>query len=408
MAEQKKTRVVIVSEQPIFMRGLRSMILAMDSFQLVGEVTRSAEAIQLCQLSQPQMLLVDMKGDLPRWREVIQAALAHFPAMTLVLLLEPDTQAQEECLALATYCISRDVSEEELRDALAQIQASAAHTGKGQSSFSAAPPGDDLPEEARRLGQPLLQPRNEAILERELLMAGRIQADILPEEPPSFPGWEVAAALAPANETSGDFYDFIPLSERKWGLVVADVTDKGMGAALFMALSSTLIRTYAVRFPTLPALTLNAVSTRLLSDTRGSMFVTAFYGILEPHIGRLVFANAGHPAGVLISARKGKLAVDQLRPTGMALGVSEEARWKQKEVRFGAGDVLVLYTDGMTEAQNPRGDFYGDDHLMDTALECYGGTAQQVLDGLMADIQRFTARAPRQDDIAILVIRRVD
>ncbi len=409
MAEKKKTRVVIVSEQPIFMRGLRSMILAMEGFQLVGEAARAGDAAQLWQLSQPEMLILDLKSDLPRWREVLQAALADLPGMTLVLLLEAETQAQEECLALTTYCISRDVSEEELRAALAQIQERTAQSGKGPSRFEAAPlAADDLPEEARRLGQPPFQPRNEAILERELVMAGRIQADILPEEPPVFPGWEVAAALAPANETSGDFYDFIPLSDRKWGLVVADVTDKGMGAALFMALSSTLIRTYAVRFPTLPALTLNAVSTRLLNDTRGSMFVTAFYGILEPHNGRLVFANAGHPAGVLIGARKGKLSIDQLRPTGMALGVSEEARWKQKEVRINPGDVLVLYTDGMTEAQNAQGEFYGDVHLMDTALEAYGGTAGDILEGLLADIQRFSLHAPRQDDIALVVIRRLE
>ncbi len=388
------------------MRGLRTMVVAMDGMQLVGEAARAAEALQLCQLTQPEMLLLDIQNDLARWREVVQALQAFDRSLTLVGLLEPESQAHEECQGMISFCISRDVSEEELKAALAQIVETATCCPE-TTSFEHVE-DERFAGETRQLGHAPLQPRNEALLERELVMAGKIQADILPEEPPRLPGWEIAAALVPANETSGDFYDFMPLTERKWGVAVADVTDKGMGAALFMALSSTLLRTYAVRFPTLPALVLNAVSTRLLSDTRGSMFVTAFYGILEPHIGRLVFANAGHPPGVLIGHRKGKLSVEQLRPTGMAMGVSEEARWKQKEARINPGDTLILYTDGITDAESAQGEFFGEERLMDAALKHFGATAQQMVDGLMGEIARFSARAPRQDDIALVVIRRAE
>ena len=414
MAEIKTTRVAIVSEQAIYMRGLQSLVLSTHKLLLIGEARSSLEAIQLCQLSQPEMVLLDLKNDLSRWRETITIIKQRFPEITLILLLEPDSQAQEECTAMPTYCISRDVSEEEFKAALEQIQQDverqATVPGMGKSSFDHTDGEDlnDMPLESQRLGRPSLQPRNEVIMERELVMAGRIQADILPEEAPKIPGYEVVASLVPAHETSGDFYDFIPLTGRKWGLVVADVTDKGMGAALFMALSSTLIRTYAVRFPTLPALTLSAVSDRLLSDTRGSMFVTAFYGILEPHTGRLVFANAGHPPGCLITTRKGRKSIDQLRPTGMALGVSDDAHWKQKEMRMGAGDVLILYTDGMTESQNARGEYYGDDRVIDAALGRIDGSAQEIMDALLADIHRFVGHAPRHDDIALIVVRRLE
>lgn len=136
--------------------------------------------------------------------------------------------------------------------------------------------------------------------------------------------------------------------------------------------------------------------------------MTAFYGILEPHTGRLVFANAGHPPGCLISTRNGKKSIDSLRPTGMALGVSEEARWKQKEVRMGAGDVLILYTDGMTESQNPRGEFYGDDRVIDAALNRIDGSAAEILEALLTDIHRFVGHAPRHDDIALIVVRRLE
>ena len=237
-------------------------------------------------------------------------------------------------------------------------------------------------------------------------MAGRIQADILPEEAPQIAGWDIAAVLQPARETSGDFYDFLPLSAHKWGLVVADVTDKGMGAALLMALTSTLMRTYAARFPTLPAFTLSTVSERILSDTRGGMFVTAFFGILETHTGRFLFANAGHPPAYLIGSRKGRETVERLVRTGMALGVSEEARWKQKSLRMEPGDVLVVYTDGITEAQTPTGKTFGEERLLEVLLAHAKASANALCSAVFEEVRNFTGNSPRQDDIALVVIKR--
>ena len=105
---------------------------------------------------------------------------------------------------------------------------------------------------------------------QELEMAWRIQAGILPDGAPTVRGWDIAAKLEPAHETSGDFFDFIPVANDKWGIVIADVTDKGLGAAVFMALCSTLIRTYATRYPTLPAIAMSSVNERILSDTRAA------------------------------------------------------------------------------------------------------------------------------------------
>jgi serine phosphatase RsbU (regulator of sigma subunit) len=211
--------------------------------------------------------------------------------------------------------------------------------------------------------------------------------------------------LLAARETSGDFYDFIPVSDRNWGIIIADVADKGMGAALFMTLTSTLFRGFAPRHPTLPALTLDAVNERILSDTRGSMFVTAFYGVLEPHIGRLRYANAGHPPPILIKSQRGK-PVDRLSLTGMALGVKGEYHWKQKFVTLAPGDVLVLYTDGVTEAQDPQGDLFEMPRLQEVVRRTAGRSAKTILDAILNEVQRFTAGAPGQDDIAIVVIRR--
>lgn len=244
-----------------------------------------------------------------------------------------------------------------------------------------------------------------ANLAYELSEAARIQASILPKESPRLAGWDFAARLQPARETSGDFYDFIPLPNGNLGIVIADVTDKGMGAAMFMALSSTLIRTYALQYPTLPGFAVSLVNDRILSDTHGSMFVTAFFGVLEPHTGRLRYVNAGHPPPLMVSSAKGK-PVDQLRATGMALGMVEKATWQQKVVKFSPGDVLLLYTDGVTEAQNPDGEDFGEDNLFDVVLPRRSSSAQELQDSVFEAVNRFTGNQATGDDIAVMVVCR--
>ncbi|MGW8249863.1 MAG: PP2C family protein-serine/threonine phosphatase, partial [Anaerolineales bacterium] len=242
---------------------------------------------------------------------------------------------------------------------------------------------------------------------QELEMAWRIQAGIMPDGAPSVRGWDISARLEPARETSGDFYDFIPLANNKWAVVIADVTDKGLGAAVFMALCSTLIRTYAARYPTLPAITMSSVNERILSDTRGSLFVTAFYGILEADIVRLRYVNAGHNPPVFMSSLKSK-SLDRLTRTGIPLGISQDATWQQKIIKFSPGDTLVLYTDGITEARNPQGVFFGEQRLLNVLRTNISQPAEQVQQALIDDVVRFTGGGAREDDIAIIVMSRRD
>jgi serine phosphatase RsbU (regulator of sigma subunit)/DNA-binding NarL/FixJ family response regulator len=239
----------------------------------------------------------------------------------------------------------------------------------------------------------------------ELVSAGKIQASILPHRLPDIPGWNLVAKLESARETSGDFYDFIPLENGKLGIVIADVTDKGMGAALFMALSSTLIRTYAIQYPTLPAFAMGTVNRRILSDTRGSMYVTAFFGVLDPQTGRMYYVNAGHPPPFLLSDQKGK-PVDRLKRTGMALGVTQDAAWQQKLIKFSPGDILVLYTDGITEAQNDKGTYFGEERILQAVRSKRESPAPEIQESLLAEVKKFLGGAKVQDDIAIMVVAR--
>lgn len=407
MEAGKTLRVAIASDQAIFLRGLASMIMSMKDVVLIAEARSGEEVRQLCELLRPDLILLDARNEIEPAREVARSLRDTNQAIKIVLLVDAQAEngAEDENDQETLYYFSRDVSEEELKSALEHVRKTPVLSNGGQGVFrhqmDECIVEDNSDLAVRRSGQ-----RTQDVIVQELDMAARIQADILPEEAPVIPGWELCAQLQPAHETSGDFYDFIPLSNRKWGLAVADVTDKGMGAALFMALSSTLIRNYADHFSTLPALTLSAVSERILSDTRGDMFVTAFFGILEPHTGRLTYANAGHPPGYLISQQRGKVSVESLSHTGMALGVTETARWKQKTVRFNPGDYLILYTDGITEAQNQYGQFFGDNRLIDTALAQVGKSPREMQGAILDEVNRFMGSTPRQDDIAMITIRR--
>jgi sigma-B regulation protein RsbU (phosphoserine phosphatase) len=166
------------------------------------------------------------------------------------------------------------------------------------------------------------------------------------------------------------------------------------------------MRTYAARFPTLPSLTMSAVNERILTDTRGSMFVTSFFGILEPNTGRLIYTNAGHPPGFILSNPQGRDPIRHLRPTGMALGASEQARWTQKIVKLAPGDLLVLYTDGITEAANPKDQMFGEERLLDALLANVHRSLPEIKHRLLEEVHDFVGGTPRQDDIALIIIRR--
>jgi serine phosphatase RsbU (regulator of sigma subunit) len=244
-------------------------------------------------------------------------------------------------------------------------------------------------------------------VEQELVLAGKIQASFLPTDLPdiNFPGWQMVLTLESAREMSGDFYDLIPLSDDRLGILVADVADKGTAAALYMALSRTLIRTYALEYDTQPELALNAANRRILMDTRANLFVTVFYGILDSATGTLTYCNAGHNPPYLFSAQNGG-ASQALSKTGMALGVIEDVIWEQRTVQIDPGDVLVLYTDGITEAQNGQEALFGEERLLEVTRTNLGRPALDVLNAVLAEVRGFVGDAPQSDDITLMIVAR--
>lgn len=239
--------------------------------------------------------------------------------------------------------------------------------------------------------------------EQELAVAAEIQASFMPRRAPTVPGWEIKAVIDSARDTSGDFLDLIPLPEGRWGLVIADVSGKGLPAALYMALSRTLIRTFAFRYEDEPDVVLSAANYRILEDTDDDLFVTAFYGVLDPETGRLAYASAGHHAPYLVRAAGEALALDA---TGAPLGLLPAAAWERNVVEIEPGDALVLYTDGVTDAENERAEFYGEERLADVVRANVAGSALQIRRALFDSVVAFSGEAERGDDITILVVKR--
>ena len=242
-------------------------------------------------------------------------------------------------------------------------------------------------------------------ISQELLLAGKIQASFLPNKFPTIPGWQLAVTLLPARETSGDFFDVIELSDGRLGILIADVADKGVGAALYMALSRTLIRTYAVEYDAEPEVVFFAANGRLLNDARANLFVTAFYGILDPKTGLLTFCNAGHNPPFIIRTGE-KYTVDMLRRTGIAIGIDEDATWTQSSMSINLGDILVLYTDGIPDAQNREGSFFGEEKLIEIVQQNIGRSAFEIQNSILEEIEIFVGNTAQFDDITLMILAR--
>ena len=240
---------------------------------------------------------------------------------------------------------------------------------------------------------------------QELRIAGQIQSSFLPNKFPLIPGWQLAVTLLPARETSGDFFDVVQLSDGRIGILVADVADKGVGSALYMALSRTLIRTYAEEYDAEPEIVLFAANNRLLKDARANLFVTTFYGILDPESGILTYCNAGHNPPYLIRSSNQDI-VESLSRTGIAMGIEPNSTWSTSTVNIEPGDILLLYTDGIPDAQNQDGDFFNDEAIIDVARRNTGRMAFEIQSSIIEEVQNFVSDTPQDDDITLMVLIR--
>lgn len=248
-------------------------------------------------------------------------------------------------------------------------------------------------------------------LQREMDIARTIQAGFLPHELPRAAGWDLAAWFQPARHVGGDFYDAYPLQDgRRIVLVVADVCDKGVGAALFMALFRSLLRSQAERILGVDG-DVAAQACELASSVndyiartheRDNMFATVFLAVLDPPTGQLVYVNCGHEAPIVCRGARGPA---RLQPTGPALGLAPGLAFAAATVAIGAGESLVAFTDGVTDALDADGGSYSEPRLL-SRLACPGPSATGIVATVRQDVQAAMGQAAQFDDITLLVLHR--
>ncbi len=241
-------------------------------------------------------------------------------------------------------------------------------------------------------------------LVREIEIARGIQQSFLPERSPVIDGFEIAATSLPARVVGGDFYDFIPLDSRRWGLVVADVAGKGVPAALFMALSRTLVRASTIGKQSISE-GIKQANRLIVEDSSTNMFVTLFYTILDSGKRSLEYLNAGHNPPLLF--REGANDIMLLKAQGMPLGISSELDIKSEKIELKAGDLVILYTDGVTEAVDAAREQFGEDRLAAAARSGRQLGPAAIIEKIQEELKRFVGDQPQFDDITLMVIKVV-
>jgi serine phosphatase RsbU (regulator of sigma subunit) len=242
-------------------------------------------------------------------------------------------------------------------------------------------------------------------LEEELAIGRQIQLSLLPQSYPVIPGWEFATVYDPARQVGGDFYDLFPSpgAPDRLSLVVADVTGKGVPAALLMAFSRTVMRSESMGGGG-PATILRQANRAIVSDIRSSLFLSACCATLDTRTGALVYASGGHDPPLWFQAETG--GTQWLSARGFVLGAFPEVEPEERAIDLGPGDLLVFYTDGVTEARSPSRDLFGEERLRATVEAHARGGALRTQQALVGELEAFKAGTPQSDDLTLLIVSR--
>ena len=288
--------------------------------------------------------------------------------------------------------------------ALLTLAGQALAQGDGDSQILArlADQSEDVGPFARSFQKIVAEMEGKQARRQELAVASRLQQSILPKPMNLGPGWEMAAFMKPARDVGGDFYDWFPTRDGRFALLVADVSGKGIPAALFMAVSRTLIRALAQAGTSIET-ALSSANAQLEAENDEAMFVTVFLAEFDPTDGSLRYVNAGHCDGCLRHADGG---LELLGPTGPAVALRPNVSFRAETTMIGPGDLLLLSSDGVSEAFSVTGDLFGDDRLAEVLRKGPMVSVAGALEAVADAVTTFSIGAEQSDDITCLALRR--
>jgi serine phosphatase RsbU (regulator of sigma subunit) len=241
------------------------------------------------------------------------------------------------------------------------------------------------------------------LLDREQQEVGRLQRSLLPAQPPEVPGYSFSVRYATSTRAGGDYYDFFPLARDRIGLVVADASGHGSPAAVVMAVMHALLHTAPETLES-PEGALAALNARLIGNMPAGSFATACYAALDPGTGGIEYALGGHLPALLVRGADGR--VDELgSPDGLPLGISPDARFSRRCARLATGDSLLFYTDGLIEAMNDDGEFFGEEGVRRLLVAGRLAGPEAICDGLVEALRAHTGALPPADDVTLVLIR---
>lgn len=238
-------------------------------------------------------------------------------------------------------------------------------------------------------------------MEEELLMAQQIQAGLLPKVLPNNEHLQLAAYSEPSRTVGGDFYDYLPIEEHRCGLVIADASGKGMPAAMLISQLQAILKNEAGNGQSLQQ-TMRNMNQHVKRYTSAKNFATLFYGVFDQRTGLIEFANAGHNYPILVRQNG---AVELLKTTGPALGLHPDWNYATAKIKIGAGDALLLYTDGVNETMNRVEEQYGEERLQEVLIQNRAHSAEEILQALIEDLNAFHKSEALQDDRTIMVLK---
>ncbi|MDZ4717778.1 MAG: SpoIIE family protein phosphatase [Roseiflexaceae bacterium] len=372
----------------VILSGTLEALTYLGGKELVLEVRQAGQIMG-------EMALIDRGLRSATVRAATDSVLAELDEQSFFALMHADPQVALELLRGGTASLRRTS-----RDMISGLEAKNAELSRAYRDLQAAQ------ADLIRLGR----------IEEELSVARRIQQLFLPRELPAPPGWEVAAFSRGALAVGGDFFDYIAMPGGRIGFVVADVAGKGVPAALFVALARSLLRATSqslVRNRSDQDLAFDSVMLEAIGVTNSymvrehgdnTMFITLFYGILEPQTGRLHYANVGHNPPLLV-ARDG--SVRELELGCLPLGVIEDQNVRIVETFIQPGETLVGFSDGITEAMNAQSEMFGEDRLIETLSANATIDADSLVEAVIRRVDAFVAGAPQSDDITLLTFHHL-